>query len=353
MDESFKPYVKFEKICFEILRKHAYEIETYRTYKSQGKFYEIDAIVKNSENREAVVEVKLYRSLSINLNYIEKALENIKRKSLETEIPNTILMVSVKLDAYYKESLEKKYGVYIIDVENIMFLSNSVPEARKELIELLGIRSDNESGIKETFFDFNKVFSSEQQKREEIDTTKLTGYSEGERLYSALVNIKKGQQTFAAYEDKCTEILKYLFEDCLDGWHKQNRTDDGLHRFDLICRIKKSDGIWSIFINDFKSRYLLFEFKNYSEPISQNQIYTTEKYLFAKALRNIAIIISRHGADNNALKAADGIIKESGKVILNVDDSIIREMLKMKDSGSDPTDSLFDLLDQRLLQLSK
>ncbi|MFZ5353247.1 MAG: hypothetical protein ACOZCL_11075 [Bacillota bacterium] len=278
----------------------------------------------------------------------------MRKNSFIFNISNSVLIVSAKLDDYYKQSFEIDYGVSIIDIENLLYLSNQLPEVKNELIELLGIKSDNEKDVKGVFFDFDQVFRGQLSGRVNRTTYHIdTVFDKGESLYNELQRIKPGKRAFAEYERKCTDILKYLFESSLDGWHRQNRTDDGLHRFDLICRIKGTDGIWSIFINDFKSRYLLFEFKNYSEKITQSQIYTTEKYLFAKALRNVAIIISRSGASSNAIKAADGVLKESGKIILNIDESGIYDMLRMKDGGSDPTDFLFDLLDQRLLQLSK
>ena len=40
--------------------------------------------------------------------------------------------------------------------------------------------------------------------------------------------------------------------------------------------------------------------------ITQREIYTTEKYLYEKALRKVAIIISRKGADKHAENGCDG-----------------------------------------------
>lgn len=346
---------KFEEICFKVLKHFSYSIKSNEKSVINNYIFEPDAIIKDEAHREAVVEIKFYRNFSVNLGLIENALEKLRKDSFIFNIPNKVLIISAKLDAYYKEAFEIDYGVNIIDIENLLFLCGEIPEAKNELVELLGLKSDNENDIKGLPFNFSDVFGFQSETKFEnvIPKIEIEKVSKGQSLYKELKNISPGQHTFVEYEKKCTEILKYLFDSALDGWHMQNRTEDGLHRFDLICRIKVNEGIWSIFINDFKSRYLLFEFKNYQDQISQNQIYTTEKYLFAKALRNIAIIISRNGASINALKASDGIIKENGKVILNLCDSGLYEMIKMKESGSDPTDFLFDLLDERLLQLSK
>jgi hypothetical protein len=344
----------FETICFMILNNYVDKIETNKVSIINNYSFEADAIINDKFGRKAVVEVKMYRNFSVNLGLIEKAIEQLRKNSLIFNVNNMVLITSVKLDTYYKQAYEIDYGVNIIDIENLLFLTKELPEIKNKLIELLGIKSDNENDIVGEEYDFHQIFEQREPKRSVYDLKHNSiAPSDGALLFDELKNIRPGKRYFALYENKCTEILKYLFRDSLDGWHQQQRTDDGLNRFDLICRIKSTDGIWSIFNNDFNSRYILFEFKNYNEEITQSQIYTTEKYLFAKALRNVAIVISRVGACKNALKASDGILKESGKVILNISDGGIETMINMKDTGSDPTDYLFDVLDEMLLKLSK
>ena len=85
----------------------------------------------------------------------------------------------------------------------------------------------------------------------------------------------------------------------------------------------------------------------------QTQIYTTEKYLFQTALRNVGFIISREGASINAIKAAKGILRETGKLIVNLTNGDLIKMLEMKDSGSEPSDYLFNVVDKFLLELEK
>jgi len=143
------------------------------------------------------------------------------------------------------------------------------------------------------------------------------------------------------------------FLENLNGWNEQLRTDDELNRFDLICRVKQGNEFWELLINEFKSRYVVFEFKNYAKQINQTQIYTTEKYLFQTALRNVGFIISREGASVNAVKSAKGILRETGKLIVNLTSNDLRKMLEMKDSGNEPSDYLFGIVDKFLLELEK
>ena len=106
-------------------------------------------------------------------------------------------------------------------------------------------------------------------------------------------------------------------------------------------------------VNQFRSRYIIFEFKNYARKIKQGQIYTTEKYLFLTALRSTAIIISRNGADRNAEAASRGALREHGKLMINLSISDLCKMLELKDNGDDPNTVLLDRLDDMLMRLER
>ena len=85
-----------------------------------------------------------------------------------------------------------------------------------------------------------------------------------------------------------------------------------------------------------------------------NGINTTEKYLYSKALRGIAIVISHNGEDNNAQKAIKGILRETGKLILSINNNDLVKMLKMKfDNSAPPSVHLYDKLDKMLIDLEK
>jgi hypothetical protein len=175
----------------------------------------------------------------------------------------------------------------------------------------------------------------------------------GTELCTRLRKVKPGKKDWAGYETICAEILKYLFPNDLHGWHKQKRTDDGLNRYDFVCRLNPTTDFWNFIIDHLNSRYVIFEFKNYTTKIAQGQILTTEKYLLERGLRRVAIIFSRKGADKHAVKMTQGAMREHGKLMLVVDDHTLCEMLHMKERGEDPTDFLFDLADNFLLSLPR
>ena len=104
----------------------------------------------------------------------------------------------------------------------------------------------------------------------------------------------------------------------------------------------------------FNTKYIVFEFKNYSDSITQKEIYTTEKYLYEKALRKVAVIISRNGADKHAQQAARGCLRETGKLILCLSDSDLLRMNALGECGEgDPVDVFGEKLDALLIDLEK
>ncbi|MCR1918941.1 hypothetical protein NSA48_07820 [Frisingicoccus caecimuris] len=73
--------------------------------------------------------------------------------------------------------------------------------------------------------------------------------------------------------------MKELFMDDLSIWKKQKKSNADLYRFDLLCKIKddKVSPFWKFLEDFFNTKYIIFEFKNYKDAITQKEIYTTEK----------------------------------------------------------------------------
>lgn len=115
--------------------------------------------------------------------------------------------------------------------------------------------------------------------------------------------------------------------------------------------MKSMHPLWQMLVQHYNSHFVVFEFKNYSKEIDQNLIYITEKYLFDAALRNVAIIISRKGFSKSAKFAAEGCLKEHGKLILSITDDDLVKMLKLK--SDEAADYLLEKLEEFLMGISK
>lgn len=176
----------------------------------------------------------------------------------------------------------------------------------------------------------------------------------GKMLAEALACIVRGRDMATDFENACINALKYLFEKDLHGWHEQSRTVDTLHRRDLVCRIlAKAAEVWCLMLEDLGSRYVVFEFKNYTNPITQNEIVTTERYLYPSALRKVAIVISHEDCAESAKAVIAGAMREHGKLIIPLSVPEIINLLNGKDEGSDPNTYLFERVDQFLLGLGR
>lgn len=252
-----------------------------------------------------------------------------------------ILVLANEVFPTQKEQCLKKYGVHIWDIANLLWLFAYFPDIKTEFIASLDFSIDHIQPVAPIPAFMQNVL---EQKSEKPDWKK------------ELLRIIPGNDQFSQYEHVCTEILKYVLGDCLTLWATQEKSNGGLYRFDLCCKIKNDakQDFFDTIRHYFNTKYIVFEFKNYTDKITQKEIYTTEKYLYEKALRKVAIIISRSGADDHALQAVRGSLRENGKLIICLSDNSLLEMIDIKDHGEqEPAEFLGAILDDLLVHLEK
>ncbi|MBO1514080.1 restriction endonuclease [Metabacillus bambusae] len=347
--EILRKAYAFEELCGDIFTSKGFLVQQDVKFNNYNDV--ADMILTRKDGKKVAIEIKFYRTRKPNKSMLLKAIKVAKDAAQELNIENAVIIIGMPLENSFKEELKEDFDIHIIDSKNLMYLTKDNDILRTKLINLLyDIPQDIPVEENIELFDINSLFyEANSHSYPEI----LYNLPRGELLGKELENIRTGNSTFSLYEDKCEEILKYLFDENLTGWHRQSRTDDGLNRYDLICRVRRGNEFWEFLINDFHSRYIVFEFKNYSTKVKQTQVYTTEKYLFQTALRNVCFIISRTGLDNNAINATKGVLRESGKLIISLCDDDLFKLLQLKESGDEPSDYLFELIDDTLLKLSK
>lgn len=282
--------------------------------------------------------LKIYNSdFSIKQNLYKACARLSKRRENADYI---VLAVANIVPAEIKEVCKLKYGVHIWDVENLLWLFEESTIIKNEFIAFLNYSTE----------------VVEPEKPEPYIFDEIEKESEYSNLKEKLLQIKSGTEQWHQYEEVCIEILKYILGDYLTLWYEQENTDNGMYRFDLCCKIKTGadQDFFNTIQHYFNTKYIVFEFKNYSERITQKEIYTTEKYLYEKALRRVAIIISRKGPDENALAAIRGSLRETGKLILCLSDKDILELIDMKQRNEQPTGAFLEaMLDDLLIHLEK
>lgn len=325
-------YIFLENLTATIFRNSGFHVEDMSNTRNQ-----VDIIAKK-DGVDYYIEVKSSTSL-VYRNY--SALEDATIRTVDVAVRNNAVPVLV-IFAVVSEKSKQKYtsrynDIAILDLANLLYIVNGT-ELQDELISLLPFSVDHIEPVENN-----------------LDLGWLCHSDEATALLCQLDNCIAGKEGAKDFEDICTELLKYIFADDLSLWKKQAKSNDGLYRFDLLCRIKDdiSKSFWRMMEDYFHSKYIVFEFKNYNEKVTQKEIYTTERYLYSKALRNIAIIIAKNGFDENSVWAAKGSLREYGKLILPVTVTELKQMVELKRNQEDPSEFFLSKLDNLLVELEK
>lgn len=326
--------IKFEELLHQYFERQGYKL----VKESRLADFDADFIIENRQ-KCIYIEAKFYTN---NLGIENKILQICKQLSIKINKINGmfILIIGNVVSKSVKQRCEKEYGIYIWDIENLLWMFREYSDITNEFIALLNYTIENIIPVRPKEF-----FSVEKKKKNK--TTDLS---------QKLLAVEPGNEHFVEYENVCTEILKYIFGNYLTLWENQITTNSGLYRIDLCCKIKYGElhEFFDTIRRFFNTKYIIFEFKNYKNPITQKEIYTTEKYLYEKALRRVAIIISREGADENALVAAKGCLRENGKLIICLSNEDMLKMIELKKTKEKPTaEYLSDRLDDMLIHLEK
>lgn len=249
-----------------------------------------------------------------------------------------ILIIANIVDKKVKKKIEDTYKISVWDVENILWIFEEFPQIKSDFVSLLSFSVSDIVPEKPEGF----IFEQHLQASATID------------LQERLRKVPPGEEP-STYEKLCEEIMRYLFSENLEFFPSQRISNDGLYRFDYCAKIKhgNTNEFFDTIKNFFQTKYIVFEFKNYKDEITQKEVYTTEKYLYEKALRKVAIIVSRKGADTNAKKAIRGSLRESGKLIICLSDKNINKLIDIKNNKGEPGNHLEDLLDEMLMDLEK
>lgn len=324
-------FVKYIKKLFRYL---GYEIE----YIHHSSYFS-DFVISN-KNFKFDVDIKYSKKINNDmLNKIIKSASHYNNGTL-------IIVTPSYIQGRHTQTLVVSSETIIIDIVDLLYIVQDHDEMKNELLN---------------FIDFNidRIELKESDSIRRLCIKKLAPveipYDNYIKSLEDWKNTTGNRKKAGEYEALCTEVLKVLFSDDLTLWEKQKSSNKNLYRFDLVCRIKDNilTGFWNLLENRFNSKYVIFEYKNYSKKISQKEIYTTEKYLYLKALRSVAFIISRTGTSANADTAIRGCLRENGKLIISLTNDDLITMLEKKSNGYDPSEYLYDILDSMLLSLEK
>lgn len=311
-------------------------------------------ILAEKEELKFYIEAKAVRQRVISASVIAKVL--ISASILEdTYNSKYILVVANELSSQAWEVLEHKKEILVVDIRNLLYIVQYDEVLKSQLLSILEY-STEDIEPKEPIELLKLVEMKHQNKSKSVaDDGKPTDNEIIENLIEEIQGWEPKSRKSSEYEKLCIKVLNILFASDLALWSEQQKSNEDLYRFDLICKIKDDlqEAFWKFIEEYFRSKYIIFEFKNYSDMITQKEIYTTDKYLYAKALRCVAIIVSCYGEDKNAKKAIKGTLRENGKLIISISNKDLIELLSVKLQGCSPADYLYNRLDTMLIELDK
>ena len=343
----------FEDVVFEIFSTFSnaeIEKEPILYTEIKNNRYIPDMLVK-IDNETYITEVKYYRSKNPQMTLINNAIKYLKTYSTDKKIlviPNFI----TKPEKLIIEEITD--NIILLDGYDLLYLSSKNPSLHEKLKSILIMDYYDENYFSENYQQTkNKLKTKHNNFIEKIKIKKTNEKLKNRNYIKNLETIKPGKKDFKKYEKLCKEIIDFLFESEIFYGKEQLRTDNKQSRYDYIARINPTTDFWKFIVNEIKSRYVIFEFKNYSKEINQEQILTTERYLLNQALRKVAIIFSRKGGNESADKFIRGALRESGKVILVLSDDDVEEMITDKEKGDAPEHVLFKKIDELFMTLSR
>lgn len=334
-------------------RAYQLEIIVNEIFQSYGCMTEIpkrDAsydILAEKQDIKLYVETKAFRQKVIDTRVVSKAV--VSARFLQDLNSKFVLVVANKFSLSAQEIM-KKSNIIALDISNLLYMVQNNDVLKSQLLTILEYSVDDIEPEKPTDL-INLLGAINSDTDESIITEKAIT----ENLIKEVQNWIPEERSSSEYEDLCIRVLKNLFTEDLGLWCDQQHSNEDLYRFDLICKIKDNIQVafWKFLEQYFSSKYIIFEFKNYTKQITQKEIYTTDKYLYAKALRCVAIIISCEGEDKNAKKAVKGTLRENGKLILNISNKDLIMMLQGKIQDNSPAEYLYSMLDTMLVELDK
>lgn len=351
----------FKKLVSDIFSAEGWNIETDAL--NINKKPEWDFIASTDTNYY-YIEVKTYRRKFMEIGLLKQMARRLSLRNTYHPMALKVLIISNLIRWDRVENLDLDGRVIILDLANLLYLAGNHEKLKERLLSMIDYTIDDVVPQAPVFHSTGKA---EDEKKGQGDIGKTEDQSdikEAEavnetirRIDGYISEIKNWDvsRKSGEYEKLCAKILKELFMDDLSIWKEQKKSNADLYRFDLICKIKddKVSPFWKFLEDFFNTKYIIFEFKNYKDAITQKEIYTTEKYLYAKALRSVAIVLSCNGADKNADRAIKGVLRESGKLIISVSNQDVIRMLEAKRNGEEPSDYLYAMLDNMLMELEK
>jgi hypothetical protein len=312
-------FTKLDWSMFEVLIARLLSVSGYKIFeKCKPGARGPDMIVGNPDGSSEFVDLIHLKNSS---HLLKKLLADVERYSEFDKAYNLLLVTSNEISKVAFEKLSKKEKVRILGPSWIKDTINKHPSIEKEFSAIISAQDTVKIPLKIESFDVHE-----------------------NSLILELKNLPPGKDHWKKYEDTCIKILNYLFLNPLAPPKIQSRTEDGLDIRDAIYPIRPGNQYWDTLRIECRSRFMVAEFKNYTDSPSQKEVKSLQQYLYPKAMRSFGILCARKQANESALKQRRRAWVENEKLMIILSDQELIEMMKLKSSGEEP----FELIDTQL-----
>ncbi len=316
--------------------------------------FAVDAVLRDEDGATHLAEIKWTRLDPVPLRMLRDWAARLKNYDTSVGGAKLILIVSGRVDDAHRAWIDQQFDISVWDGQQLKLLANSDDRLLAELQAFdEGTKQLEAERVARQSSTIYEPSAAQQIEAEE----NIPRESTGEAFIARLAATPFGQPGAKEYERICIEIIDYLFGNYLVDARPQSRTEDGLDIFDVVYRVRPAHSFWDTLTRDFRARVIMFEFKNYTSPVGSKQVYTTERYMSASAMRPICFLVSRLPAHDHAELAAFGAMRETGKLLIFLSDKDLVMMLRFRDAemaalraggtvGEDPS----VVLDQKIYQ---
>jgi HJR/Mrr/RecB family endonuclease len=321
-DWSYFDGKTYEDMIFDLLIYEGFR-NVIRTPPIRDGGYDFIAITQNALglSEKIVIESKFYKNHKISINILRK----LYAITLTGNANKIFLITNSELTNASRD-----------------FLTHSMPNIVVwEGHELIKKLFSHPTLVEK--YSSQKTFTKKEKPTDILDTELLNI----QRLLKSLDNCPDGSVGWQIYEDICIEILNYLFVPPLGKPEIQSRRESGIDIRDAIFPNRTNNENWKFIRDDYDAKYIVFEFKNYSEngsEIDKQVLLQISDYL-KRTIGRFGIVCSKKTPNKSGLEKRKDIFIENNKLILFLCNENLKEMLLRKYKKMDPSDVIIDLID--------
>lgn len=327
MDFSKLGGEEFELLCARLLQASGF---TLQMQAARAQDIGVDFTFADQTGHTWVAEVKHFRRPRTGTTVLRQASVQLNSAMKFTGAVHGLLIVSMLLPQSLKDDIGQREGISVWDSRKLAELLSRHPEIERDFQVLLDAQTAARRGVEQP----------------------LPLDPRAQELINRLEALPPGREHYRDYEDLCVEILNYAFIPQLGVPSVQSRSEDGLDIRDAVFPIASDHTFWQEIKQTCSTRFMVAEFKNYTDSIRQREVESIQQYLYAKARRMFGILCSRGQPSESAVLARRRAWIEADKLILLLSDEEMKDLIRAKSYGEKATDVLDAQLEEFFLRMA-